>query len=53
MAPTSTRLVRQARVQLRTPDETALNGPIGTGGQESSISAPDRATAADQKHKNM
>jgi integrase len=47
-------LVRQARVQLRTPDETASDGligtAIGTGGQKSPISAPDRAPADDQKH---
>jgi hypothetical protein len=47
-------LVRQARVQLRTPEETAPNASIGTaigtGGQKSPISAPDRVPTDDQKH---
>jgi hypothetical protein len=43
-------LVRQARVQPRTPEETASNGPIGTGSQKSPISAPDREPNDDQKH---
>jgi len=47
-------LVRQARVQLRTPDETASNASIGTaigtGDPKSPISAPDRAPTDDQKH---
>jgi hypothetical protein len=47
-------LVRQARVQLRTPEETAPNASIGTaigtGGQKSPISAPDRVPAEDQEH---
>ena len=46
-------LVRQARVQLRTPHEIASKGligtAIGTGSQKSPISASDRALASDQK----
>jgi hypothetical protein len=43
-------LVRQARVQLRTPDETASNDSMGTEGQKSPISGLDRAPVDDQKH---
>ncbi|HEY4810481.1 MAG TPA: hypothetical protein VIH71_05420 [Solirubrobacteraceae bacterium] len=50
-------LVRQARVQLCTPEETASNGligtAIGTGSQISPILAPDRAPGDDQKHASV
>jgi hypothetical protein len=46
-------LLRQARVELRTPDETASNTSIGTAigteGQKSPFPAPDCAPADDQK----